>query len=252
MSAQRKPENFPIQLIGLSMIVVDHAIQPRVATNIEYQREFSEAMLRGDQFPPVTLFFDGKTYWLADGFHRYGAFKMCSRADPARFANIRAEVRPGSRNDAIVFSAGANQKFSIPRTRSDVRKAIEMLLHFKIWRERSDSWIAKHVGCSTKTVADVVRSYLRDNKVMRPPNLNALNGGIFPVEATVQKIADTKSQGVELAPFREMPSAYRCFGIALEGCPSINSQGNLVVIGPKSTVDEMCEAIRRLRSHHGR
>src|SRR5215216_7402612 len=109
----RKLEKFPVQMLSLDAIEVDHAIQSRVSTSMEYQREFSEAMLRGDVFPPVVVFFDGNKYWLSDGFHRYGAAKQAAKANPRLKGAIRAEIREGTRRDAMIFSAGANIKFSI-------------------------------------------------------------------------------------------------------------------------------------------
>src|SRR4051812_23026118 len=106
----RKIETFPVQILSLNAITVDLALQSRTKTILEYQREFSEAMLRGDTFPSIVVFFDGKKYWLADGFHRYGAAKQAAKMNP-KLSGIRAEVRPGTRRDATIFSAGANIKF---------------------------------------------------------------------------------------------------------------------------------------------
>jgi hypothetical protein len=164
-----KLEKFPIQLLGLDSIKVDHAIQSRVATNIEHQREFSEAMLNGDIFPPVTVFFDGTTYWLADGFHRYGAARQASKIDP-NLRGIRAEVRAGSRRDAVIFSAGSNIKFSIPRTNEDKRKAVRLLLDDAEWSLRNDPQIARHCGVCSKVVKECRNDFYKD-KGVKPPVL---------------------------------------------------------------------------------
>ncbi len=141
-----KKETFPIQLMSLKAIKVDHDLQSRARMSLEDQRDFSEAMLRGDQFPPVTLFYDGKKYWLADGFHRHAA------AVKARLDSIRAEIRIGTTRDAAVFSAGANQKFSIKRNNEDIKKALYMLFRDKEWSTMSAALIAKHVGVNFVTV----------------------------------------------------------------------------------------------------
>lgn len=166
-AAPGKSVKFPIQLLDLDAITVDHAIQSRVATNIEYQREFSEAMLRGDSFPPITVFFDGTDCWLADGFHRYGATKQASRVD-RKFLAIRAEVRPGTREDAIVFSAGANQKFSIPRTKEDIKKSVWMLLDDLRWRNSTITDISRHVGCSQSISKRYWVYYFEERKIEAP------------------------------------------------------------------------------------
>lgn len=171
-----KTDKFPIQELAIRAIKVDHDLQSRVATSVEYQREFSEALLREERkdriklFPPVTVFFDGKTYWLADGFHRVGASKA------AGMVSIRAEVREGSRRDAAVFSAGANQKFSIPRTNEDMRKAVSMLMGYADWRQKADQVIAKHCGVSNKTVKRVRVDYCNANDIPMPDTITRSDG----------------------------------------------------------------------------
>lgn len=137
-----------MQILSLEAIKVDRALQSRVSTDITFQREFSEALLRGDQFPPVVVFWDGKHHWLADGFHRHGAHKMAA-AVQKQFRAIKAAVYQGTKKDAAVFSAGANQKFSIPRKSEDIKKAIYMLLDDERWIAKPHTAIAKHIGCST-------------------------------------------------------------------------------------------------------
>src|SRR4051794_28372299 len=44
--------------------------QPRNHINHEVVERYRDAMEAGDAFPPVTVFFDGEEYWLADGWHR--------------------------------------------------------------------------------------------------------------------------------------------------------------------------------------
>jgi hypothetical protein len=171
-----KGEKFPIHILDLSAIKVDHALQSRVATSMEYQREFSEAMLRGDEFPPITVFEDAKgKYWLADGFHRYGARKIVAKSD-RKFQGIRAEVRKGSRDDAMVFSAGANQKFSIPRTKEDIKKAIFMLLGIEDWQNKPIATLSSHVGCSNSTLRKYMVDYFNSRGLDIPKEIARIDG----------------------------------------------------------------------------
>jgi hypothetical protein len=38
-------------------------------------QNYADALEEGANFPPVTLFYDGSAYWLADGFHCTAAGK---------------------------------------------------------------------------------------------------------------------------------------------------------------------------------
>lgn len=83
--------------LDLSEINLDEEVQPRKQTNQAVVQEYTGAMKLGAKFPPVTVFYDGAEYWLADGFHRVRAKE--SIGQPI----ICAEVWLGSRRDAILF-----------------------------------------------------------------------------------------------------------------------------------------------------
>src|SRR5215207_11626412 len=103
------------QLLALKTIRTDGGTQPRAALNQDRVGEYADDMARGDEFPPVTVFYDGADYWLADGFHRY-------HARATRHPDIEAEVRQGTRRDAILFSVGANASHGMRRTNEDKRR----------------------------------------------------------------------------------------------------------------------------------
>ena len=78
--------------------------QMRDAINETTAGEYADELRRGTILPPVIVFHDGSDYWLGDGFHRVRAYFMAYGSD----AQIPAEVRPGTRRDAILCAAGAN------------------------------------------------------------------------------------------------------------------------------------------------
>ncbi len=166
-------QTWPMHELALRAISVDFDLQSRERISTEYQREFSEAMRRGAVFPPVIVFFDGMFYWLADGFHRFAA------AGKAFRDSIMAEVRSGTRRDAIVFSAGANQKFSIPRTPADIKKAIWLLLADPEWFTKNDSSISRHVGCTFPTVRKYRVEYCAVHRLALPSTLTRDDGLSF-------------------------------------------------------------------------
>lgn len=186
MSAARKQDKYPIQVLSLPAIKVDHSIQSRVATSVEHQRDISEGVLRGDVPEPIVVFFDGKTYWLSAGFHRLGAYKQAAKLDP-KFAGIRAEIRPGGRREAIIFSTGSNKKTLLRMTPEDIQKAIHMLLDDPEWFGKPTGVISRHVGCSEPTVRRARAHYCDERGIVpeypirrgprKPRRLSKRHGG---------------------------------------------------------------------------
>lgn len=110
------------QVVQVSKISIDGGTQPRCEINEEVVAEYAEAMRAGEKFPPIVVFEDGVKFWLADGFHRtHAARQACVEV-------LDADVRQGTRRDAILFSVGANGDHGQRRTPADKRKAVMTLL----------------------------------------------------------------------------------------------------------------------------
>ncbi|KAA1261599.1 Transcriptional regulator NovG [Rubripirellula obstinata] len=110
----------------------------------EYATVWRDHGRRGSPFPVPVFFQEGDQFWVGDGWHRSLAAKQAGRT------SIPAEVRPGSRLDAIKHALGANQQHGLRRSQADKRKAIETALReFPDW---SNNAIAKAVGVSDSTV----------------------------------------------------------------------------------------------------
>ena len=101
--------------LPLSSVRVDWTINARAAMRRETALEYAEALKAGAKFPPVTVFFDGSVYWLADGFHRYVAYEI------AGMAAIPVEIRLGTPRAAALYGAAANGLHGVRATRSDRR-----------------------------------------------------------------------------------------------------------------------------------
>lgn len=136
-------------MLNIDAIRTDGGTQSRVQLNQETLDEYAEAYRSGALFPPIIVFFDGVDRWLADGFHRY------SGAKAAGHEQIYAEVTPGTRRDAVLYSLTANATHGLKRTNADKRKAIKTLLADTEWSSWSDNKIAKAAGVTDKTVGAV-------------------------------------------------------------------------------------------------
>jgi len=142
-------------MFPLAKITADPAIQSRASLAEGTVAEYAEQYRAGAEMPPVTLFFDGSTHWLADGFHRAQAAKA------AGLAEIAVDVHSGSLHDARMFSAGANIIHGLRRTNADKRRAVEMLLSDPECAGWSNEQIARHCQVSTFLVAEM-REHLRE------------------------------------------------------------------------------------------
>lgn len=100
-------------------------------------------------FPPVTVFCDGSEFWLADGFHRVEAVKALA------WSEIAADVKQGTRRDAVLYSVGANATHGVPRTNADKRRAVLTMLNDPEWVQWSDREIARRCAVNEHLVAEV-------------------------------------------------------------------------------------------------
>ena len=148
--------------LNLLAIRIDGGTQARVALNQSVVGEYAEHMKDGDQFPPVTVYYDGAEYWLADGFHRYFAVKALGHA------TIEAEVVSGTQEEAQLFALGANKTRGLSLTFEDNRNIITLMLKHPVWGQWSNSQISKHIGVSKMTVGRVKAS-LESQPVAKKP-----------------------------------------------------------------------------------
>lgn len=133
------------QDLTLDKINIYGGTQARVETNDDAINGYADDMLAGAVFPPITVFYDGAKYWLADGFHRFLA------AQRNETESISADVHEGSRTDALRHALGANSTNGIYRSNADKRNAVEIAL--EEWPNMSNSVIS----ATCKVSADLVR-----------------------------------------------------------------------------------------------
>jgi hypothetical protein len=162
--------------LDLATIRIDGGTQPREAISETTVREYADYFDAGMIFPPIDVFFDGTTYWLADGFHRYHAAKRVERLA------LTATVHLGTKRDAVLFSVAANVGHGLQRTNADKRKAASTLLQDGEWSQWSNHEIARRCGISDDLVG-VVRKSLSVNDSEKPARTYTTKHG---TEATMQ------------------------------------------------------------------
>ncbi len=136
-----------IKKIPIASIIIE-GLQARESTNDVTVQEYKELLDKKTTFPPIIVFNDGgKEYFIGDGIHRVLAAQDLERKE------IEADIRKGSKQDALWFSAGANQAHGLKRTNEDKRKAVEIA--FRLKPKLSDRSIAAHCGVSHPNVAKV-------------------------------------------------------------------------------------------------
>src|SRR6185437_4710561 len=137
-----------LQTVPLSKLRLAGDLQMRAEVDRSHQDQIAELFDEDNPVWPQHLpageaCFDGESYWVYDGFHRYGA------AQESGCVNVPVLVREGSRGDAQWYACAANK--GMGRKSGDVAQAVR--LAFLIARQRnphrhvSSREIALHVGC---------------------------------------------------------------------------------------------------------
>lgn len=134
-------------------IEIDGGTQMRAELDADTVAEYAEAMHNAggwpERMPPVIVFYDGDRYWLGDGFHRVAAHRQ------ALVGKVPAEIRSGTRRDAVLHAAGANADHGLRRTNADKRRAVLALLQDDEWAQWSDREIARRCNVSNRFVSNL-------------------------------------------------------------------------------------------------
>jgi hypothetical protein len=99
-------------------------------------------------------------HWLADGFHHINAYSRLGVVE------VAADVRQGTRRDAVLYSCGANATHGYPQSNADKRRAVLTLLNDPEWSAWSNVEIASRCHVSEFMVREH-RASLRSNRSER-------------------------------------------------------------------------------------
>ncbi len=134
-------------LLSIDSIRRDGGTQVRTQLSHEHVAHLTEALRAGATLPAVTVFYDGTTYWLADGFHRVSAHRNADHEE------IICDVRRGTQRDAILFACSANATHGLPRTTADKRNAVRALAGDSEWSKWGSREIAQRC-CVSRSFAE--------------------------------------------------------------------------------------------------
>jgi hypothetical protein len=141
------PRRITTKELLLSQIVTDAGTQVRTTIDEETVANYAAEMEAGDKFPNIVTYYDGTSYFLADGFHRLFA------AERLRWQKIRAEIHQGNADDALRYALSANATHGLRRTNDDKQRSAALAL--RKWPENSDRVLAKICAVSHTFIAAV-------------------------------------------------------------------------------------------------
>lgn len=179
------------QEISLDLIDVYGGTQTRVKTDDEAIASYADEMANGVVFPPISVYFDGTTYWLADGFHRYLAAKRNNL--PA----IKAEVQAGGRTDALRHALGANATNGVYRNNADKRNAVEIAL--EEWSELANPVLAEICKVSVDLVRRCRTEMTRAQRIPARETVTGRDGKEHPAQIERQPRGKTEKSSSEEA-----------------------------------------------------
>jgi FtsZ-binding cell division protein ZapB len=138
--------------LPMDVIRIDGGTQARTKIHDDVVERYAENMRDGDEFPPAVAIFDGKNYWLGDGFHRYHAHRLNNEA------SMVCNIINGLVRDAILYSYSANGKHGLPLSKKDKHRIVVEIFDDIEWGSLSDREIAKICNVSHTFVAKVRES----------------------------------------------------------------------------------------------
>lgn len=166
--------------LTLDQIRLDGGTQARAEINEATVSEYAEAMIDEAILPPVTVFYDGVSYWLVDGFHRFHAHRRIGAL------SIEATVQQADQRAAILASLAANVTHGLRRTNADKRKAVQTLLADPEWSTWSDREIARRCGISSHGMVSAIRSSLVSDTSEKDPRTYTTKHGTVATMDTAQ------------------------------------------------------------------
>ena len=135
--------------VKMTDIRIDGGTQARVTVDPHWVKEMIDNMKNDVEYDAVEARFDGATYWLTDGFHRYHAYTQLGLKE------IQVSFLPGTQFDAQLDAYGANDKHGKPLTREDKENKVRLALNNPLIEDKTNYYIAKLCKVSQSFVASI-------------------------------------------------------------------------------------------------
>jgi hypothetical protein len=136
------------QRIEIDKIIIKDSIQQRAQLNQACIEDYADEVANGVKFPPLVVYDDGENLLLADGWHRYEAYRL------SEVEEVEITIYKGTVRDAILHAAGANANHGLRRTNADKLKAVLTLLIDPDWGQWSDTEVARRCNVTQPFVSN--------------------------------------------------------------------------------------------------
>jgi hypothetical protein len=148
---------------------------------------YYEAIVEGEEFPPLEVVSDSQTYWLFDGFQRAAAIERAGKG------SAECLVFTGSHQDALLRAIAANARHGLTRTTNDCRRALTTLLDTSDMLQRVLAQALNHGGVHRALAATCSISKGLVYKVLEERNLRVVGGKLVRKRATPPQEIDTRT-----------------------------------------------------------
>jgi len=204
--------------IRLADIRWDADCQTRALVESETVLEYAEAMKDGATFPPIVVFHDSASYWLADGYHRYLAAKTLARErGDEETATISADIRQGSKIDAVRYALSANARHGKRREPGDYAKAYEIAVRLGLCEAHDAKAVAELLACTLRWARKLTEEAREKRDAERAARIQEARARGEPVRQIAERegmstrsvIRVTRRNGSFLSPPPPSPASER-------------------------------------------
>ena len=159
--------------IKLTSLDLDPKTHTRTGIDPQKVDRFVELLQEGITLPPIVTYFDGETYWVADGYHRVSAHKKLELED------IEAVALEGTSRDAFLAGLAYDDETASKST-EDKKSNLEKLLDDPEWSQWSSKVLALKCGLSKTTV----------NRLRKPGPRKGEDGKVYKSSKPKKKSGD--------------------------------------------------------------